>query len=74
MLAAASLLPVTIGLSGPLYLASVLLLDAGFLAYAVALYRNYSDELARKAFRFSILYLTLLFAALMLDHYLTPGF
>ena len=74
MLAATSLLPVTIGMSGPIYLASVLLLNAGFLGYAVALYRNYSDELAKKSFRFSILYLTLLFAALMFDHYLTPGF
>jgi protoheme IX farnesyltransferase len=37
--------------------------------YAVEIYRNYSDELAKRTFRFSILYLTLLFAALLLDHY-----
>lgn len=74
MLAAASLLPVTIGLSGPIYLATALVLNAGFLGYAWAMQRRYSDALARKAFRFSILYLTVLFAALLVDHYLTPGF
>ena len=42
------MLPVTHGMSGPIYLVSVLLLDAGFLAYAVGLYRNYSDELAKR--------------------------
>jgi protoheme IX farnesyltransferase len=44
-------------------------LDAGFLYYAVRLYRNYSDELARKTFRYSINYLALLFALLLVDHY-----
>jgi protoheme IX farnesyltransferase len=41
-----------------------------FLAYAVRLYRNYSDSLARATFRYSILYLTALFSALLIDHYL----
>ena len=40
-----------------------------FSAYAFRLWRHYSDELARKTFRFSILYLSLLFAALLVDHY-----
>ncbi|MDP5117737.1 MAG: protoheme IX farnesyltransferase, partial [Burkholderiaceae bacterium] len=43
-----------------------------FCAYAWALWRNYSDELARKTFRFSLYHLSLLFAALLIDHYL-PG-
>jgi heme o synthase len=45
-------------------------LSAGFTAYAVALMRNYSDELARKTFRFSLIHLSVLFAALLVDHYL----
>lgn len=67
MLAAASLIPVSLGMSGWFYLAAIALLDLGFLAYAVALCRRYSDELAKKTFRYSILYLTLLFAALFAD-------
>ena len=72
VLFAGSLLPFVIGMSGYLYLAAAVLLGLGFIAYAVALWREYSDALARRTFRFSILYLALLFAALLLDHYLTP--
>ena len=43
-----------------------------FIAYAVQLWRDYSDALARRTFRFSILYLSLLFSALLIDHYVTP--
>jgi protoheme IX farnesyltransferase len=57
-------------MSGYFYLASALILGGCFLAYAVALYKKYSDELAKKTFRFSIIYLSLLFAALLIDHYL----
>jgi protoheme IX farnesyltransferase len=42
----------------------------GFIAYAIALMRQYSDELARKTFRFSLIHLSALFAALLIDHYL----
>jgi protoheme IX farnesyltransferase len=70
MLSAATVLPYTLGMSGPWYLAAVLALDAVFLAYAVALWRNYSDALARRTFRWSIIYLTLLFAALLADHFI----
>jgi len=41
-----------------------------FLGYAIGIWRRYSDDRARAAFRYSILYLALLFAALMIDHYL----
>jgi protoheme IX farnesyltransferase len=66
---ACSLLPFTVKLSGLIYLASALALGAGFLVYAVKIYREYSDQLARKTFRYSIIYLTALFAALLVDHY-----
>lgn len=67
MLAAASLIPVSLGMSGWFYLIAVSLLDLLFLGYAVALCRAYSDGLARRTFRYSIIYLTLLFAALFAD-------
>ena len=70
MLGAASLIPVSLGMSGTLYLVAISALDLVFLAYAIALCRHYSDALARRCFRYSILYLTLLFAALFADRLL----
>jgi len=67
MLSAASLIPVSLGMSGWLYLAVVAVLDLGFLGLAAALCLRYSDGLARRTFAYSIIYLTLLFAALFLD-------
>lgn len=64
-----TLLPFVTGMSGVIYLTSALLLDGVFLYYAISLYRQYSDALAKKTFRYSILYLSLLFAALLIDHY-----
>jgi protoheme IX farnesyltransferase len=72
VLFAATLLPFVHGMSGPIYLAAALLLGAAFIGYAWALWRHYSDALARRTFRFSIWHLSLLFAALLLDHYLWP--
>lgn len=69
VLFAGTLLPFVSGLSGPLYLVCAMGLGAMFCWYAFRLWRHYSDELARKTFRFSILYLSLLFAALLVDHY-----
>ena len=57
--------------SGPLPLWLAVVLGAGFFGYAVALWRSYSDALARKTFRFSLVYLSVLFAALLIDHYVT---
>ena len=65
-----TLLPYAIRMSGLAYLAAAVVLGALFLGYAVALYRRYSDALARRTFRFSIFYLAALFTALLLDHYL----
>ena len=72
VLFAATLLPFVFGMSGVIYLVSAALLGATFTGYAWALWRRYSDSLARKTFRFSIVYLMLLFAALLIDHYLRP--
>ena len=69
ILFAVALLPYGHGMSGLVYLVSTLILNAIFMAYAIGLYRQYSDALARRTFRYSILYLTLLFAALLIDHY-----
>jgi protoheme IX farnesyltransferase len=69
ILVAASLLPFAYGMSRWIYLAAALALDAVFVAYALRIYLRYSDALARAAFRYSILYLSLLFAALLIDHY-----
>ena len=71
MLSAASLIPVSLGMSGSFYLIAISLLDLVFLGYAIALCRNYSDALARRCFRYSILYLTLLFATLFADRLIT---
>ena len=70
LLMAACLMPFGIGMSSWLYLAVALVLSMGFIAYAIALMRQYSDELARKTFRFSLIHLSALFAALLIDHYL----
>ena len=72
VLFAATLLPFVNGTSGWIYLAAAVVLGALFIAYAWQLWRNYSDALARRTFRFSIWHLSLLFAALLLDHYLSP--
>jgi protoheme IX farnesyltransferase len=67
LLSAASLIPVSLGMSGFVYLGAVSVLDLVFLGYAIALVREYSDALARRTFRYSIIYLTALFAALFVD-------
>ena len=69
LLVAVTIMPFATHMSGWLYLAGAVVLNAGFLYYAVQLYRNYSDELSRKTFRYSINYLALLFALLLVDHY-----
>jgi len=70
ILFAASLLPFTVRMSGWLYLGAAIILGSVFVGYAGRMVLAYSDALARKAFRYSILYLALLFAALLVDHYL----
>ena len=69
ILVAVTLLPYATHMSGLIYVAAALVLGGVFLYYAIRIYRDYSDRLAQTTFRYSILYLTLLFAALLLDHY-----
>ena len=68
-LVAVTLLPFAIRMSGVLYLVAALALGGVFLVYAVHLYRDYSDLLARATFKYSIYYLAALFSALLIDHY-----
>ena len=70
VLFAACLMPFIMRMSGWFYLVAALLLSVGFCGYAFALWREYSDGLARKTFRFSLWHLSLLFAAMLIDHYL----
>ena len=70
VLFAACLMPFVYRMSGWFYLVSAVILSLGFCGYAWVLWRNYSDALARKTFRFSLIHLSLLFAALLIDHYL----
>ncbi|MFT7115240.1 MAG: protoheme IX farnesyltransferase [Rhodoferax sp.] len=69
ILLAACLMPYIYGMSSWIYLIAALVLSAGFCLYAFRLWRDYSDELAQKTFRFSLIHLSLLFAALLVDHY-----
>jgi len=70
ILVVVSMMPYGLGMSGWLYLASAAVLNLIFMYYVVSLYRHYSDALAKTTFKYSILYLSLMFAALLLDHYL----
>ena len=71
ILTAVTVLPFVTRMSGPLYLVAALALDVVFLVYAIRMYVAYSDQLARRTFRYSILYLAALFAVLLIDHYLS---
>ena len=70
VLFAACLMPFAYGMSSWLYLAAALALSFAFSLYGFRLWRAYSDVLARKTFRFSLIHLSVLFAALLVDHYL----
>jgi protoheme IX farnesyltransferase len=70
VLVATTMLPFAVRMSGLIYLASAVVLGAIFLWYAWQVYRHYTDLIARKTFAYSIIYLSLLFAALLVDHYI----
>ncbi|MCO5976817.1 heme o synthase [Ideonella oryzae] len=72
VLLAGTLMPFIYGMSGWIYLVSAITLGLCFMVYGFRLWRQYSEALARRTFWFSILYLSLLFAALLLDHYISP--
>jgi heme o synthase len=70
VLFAACLMPFAYGMSSWIYLAAAVILSIGFCWYGFKLFQSYSDELARKTFRFSLIHLSVLFAALLVDHYI----
>ena len=70
ILFAVSLMPYVVRMSGWVYLAAAIALGAVFVGYALRIYLAYSDAVAHKTFRYSIVYLAALFAALLVDHYL----
>ena len=70
ILLAVSMLPFVVGMSDWLYGVSALILGLIFLFYSYRIWQSYTDEIARTTFRYSILYLSLIFLALLLDHYL----
>ena len=70
VLFAACLMPFAYGMSSWLYLVAAVVLSAGFTWFAWRLWREYSDALARETFRFSLIHLSVLFAALLVDHYI----
>ena len=70
ILTAVTLMPFVTRMSGAIYLGAAVMLDAVFLCYAVRIYVAYTDRLAQRTFRYSIIYLTALFAALLVDHYI----
>lgn len=69
ILFAVAMMPVGLGMSGWIYLVTSLALNIGFMYYVIQLWREYSDDLAKRTFKFSIYYLMLLFAGLLVDHY-----
>ena len=69
ILTAVTLLPFATRMAGMIYLVSALILDGVFMFFAIKIYFHYSDALAKRTFAYSILYLSLLFAALLVDHY-----
>ena len=71
ILVTVTLLPFATRMSGLIYVTAAVTLGAVFLYYAVRIYCDYSDRLAQTTFRYSIVYLTLLFSALLIDHYFT---
>ena len=70
LLVVVTLMPFLTRMSGLIYLAAALVLNAGFLYYALALKISAREELPMRVFRFSVTYLMWLFAALLVDHYL----
>jgi heme o synthase len=70
LLVATTVLPVAMGMASWIYLVSALALGGWFSLLSYSLYKQYSEALAKKTFRYSINYLALLFAFLLADHYL----
>ncbi|MDP1602285.1 MAG: heme o synthase [Legionella sp.] len=69
LLVVVSILPFIVGMSGWLYLVGALLLGGRFLYWSIVLYQTDKPVIAMRTFRFSIIYLMILFVFLLIDHY-----
>ncbi len=69
LLAAVTIMPFAVGMFGLFYLAAAVVLNGLFIIFALRLYISYSDLLSRKMFLYSIQYLSLMFAAMLIDHF-----
>ncbi len=69
LLVIVTMMPFLVMMSGTIYLAGAIALGAGFVFYAVKLYRSEGDQYAMKTFGYSIFYLSALFGFLLVDHY-----
>lgn len=74
IMVAITLMPFAIGMSGPLYLAGAIALGAGFIYWAVVLLRGRNPRAPMETFRYSIIYLMILFIVLLADHYVFPQY
>jgi protoheme IX farnesyltransferase len=72
IMVAASLLPVASGLCGLIYLIGAIVLDGIFVYYAWMVWKHYTDAIGKATFAWSIWYLMLLFAVMLIDHYIHP--
>lgn len=69
LLLLSSVLPFVTGMSGLIYLVTALVMGGRFLYWGIRLYMTQDHRYAVKAFRFSIIYLAVIFIALLIDHY-----
>jgi protoheme IX farnesyltransferase len=72
ILIALTVIPFLIGMSGIVYLAGALALGAGFLYWAIVLLRAKNPKAPMETFKYSIVYLGVLFLLLLVDHYIAP--
>ncbi len=70
MLFSVTLLPFALHMTGLIYLTGAVVLGLGFIYHAFKLYLSEGDEHAMKTFSYSIFFLSVLFALLLVDHYL----
>jgi protoheme IX farnesyltransferase len=68
-----SLLPFATKMFGPLYLIGAICLGVGFLYWAIQLMLNKNDDAPMQTFKYSIIYLMVLFLIMLIDHYLYPA-
>ncbi len=74
IMCAVTLMPFAVRMSGVVYLGGVIILDVIFLYYAIKMQSGKDPSIPMKTFGYSIIYLMLLFALLLIDHYLPKTF